>query len=81
VDQAGALTDQEITPIPARVDLDRLQKIIDERRREYTHTYVDNDVLEALITEARLYRNRYDPAARRQRDAKQAQRTARKRWD
>jgi hypothetical protein len=37
--------------------------------------------VESLITEARLDRNRYDPATRRQRDAANAQRNARKKWD
>jgi hypothetical protein len=75
-----SLTDDP-TPIPARADLDKLQRFIDERRATYTHTYVDNDELEALITEARLYRNRYDPATRRQKDAARSQSNARKRWE
>lgn len=50
--------------------LDQLQDLI-KRRREarYTYTLVDNGVLESLITEARLYRTKYDSASRRQRGA------------
>jgi hypothetical protein len=60
----------ERTPIPDRVDLDELEDVI-KRRREarYQYTLVDNGVLESLITEARLYRAKYDSASRRQRDA------------
>ena len=56
--------------MPDRVDLDQLRDLIKRRRdARYTHTVIDNGVLESLITEASLYRTKYDPASRRQRDA------------
>jgi hypothetical protein len=64
------VSEQGRTPIPERVDLDQLQDLI-RRRREarYAYTLVDNGVLESLITEARLYRAKFDASSRRQRDA------------
>jgi hypothetical protein len=60
----------ERTPIPDRVDLDQLQDLIKRRRdARYAYTLIDNGVLESLITEARLYRAKFDASSRRQRDA------------
>jgi hypothetical protein len=57
------------TPVPPRVNLDELESLIRQRRAaDYSTTSVRNEALESLIIEARLFRNHYDSASRRQRD-------------
>jgi hypothetical protein len=61
------------TPVPPRVNLDELESVIRQRRAaDYSTTPVPNEALESLIIEARLFRNHYDSASRRQRDGAKA---------
>jgi hypothetical protein len=71
----------EPTVIPQRVDLDDLQLLVDRRRTgKMTGVWLSIADVESLITEARLYRNKFDAAWRRQQDAKRASKIAKERW-
>jgi hypothetical protein len=65
------------TPIPGRVDTRRLRALIRQKRDEglATITLMLDDV-DSLIIEAELYRNKYDSAARRQRDGARTRKPA-----
>jgi dephospho-CoA kinase len=72
----------EPTPIPVRVSVEDIQLLIERRKAgKMTGVWLSIEAVESMLTEVRLYRNRYDPAHRRQRDAANAQRKARQKWD
>jgi hypothetical protein len=61
------------TSVPPRANLDELESLIRQRRlADYSTTQIPNETLESLIIEARLFRNHYDSASRRKRDAGRA---------
>jgi hypothetical protein len=68
------------TPVPDRVSIEDVRDLIKRRRDAgYDGTWLLNETVEALLTEAELYRLKHNASYRRQRDAARAQRDARKR--
>jgi hypothetical protein len=65
------------TPIPPRVNLDELEALIRQRRLgDYSTTPLQNETLESLIIEARLFRTHFDSASRRRKDAARVRKPA-----
>jgi hypothetical protein len=67
------------TPIPARVSVDEVRLLLERRKAgKYRGVWLDIETVESMLIEVELYRRKYDPATRRQRDAARATRNARK---
>ena len=63
----------ERTAIPPRVDLPALRALIREHRDAALPTItLPIEQVESLMTEAHLYRNKFDAASRRQKDGTEA---------
>jgi hypothetical protein len=64
------------TPVPRRIDTQHLRALIQQRRDDgMLGMWLSFEDVEALCTEAELYRLKSDAAARRHKDGARARRT------
>jgi hypothetical protein len=72
----------EPTRLPKRVDLEDVRLLLERRKAgKMTGVWLSIEDVESMLTEVELYRLKYDASWRRQRDAANAQRKAREKWD